>query len=246
WSSTGTAITGKWERGYPIGTNTGSQVNSDDDWDCGQNAFVTGNANTFDSDFDDVDKGTVILVSPQMDLTSYSNPFINYSRGFYNFYGPLEIDDSLKIYISNGSESALIDFVVPNQSAEMFWARMSIPIAGIIPITSTMQLFIKTSDEDPNINITEAAFDRFSVTNSDIADVNSFENEIRIYPNPFQDKIQIDEMFPGEKLTLFDQQGNLLFEQISAYSSETISLNKIAPGSYFLKIGSKVFKVIKG
>jgi choice-of-anchor B domain-containing protein len=246
WSSTGTALTGKWERGNPIGTNTGSQVNSDDDWDCGQNAFVTGNANTFDSDFDDVDKGSVILVSPQMDLTSYSNPFINYSRGFYNFYGPLEIDDSLKIYISNGSESALIDFVVPNQSAEMFWARMSIPIAGIIPITSTMQLFIKTSDEDPNINITEAAFDRFSVTNSDIADVNSFENEIRIYPNPFQDKIQIDDMFPGEKLTLFDQQGNLLFEQISAYSSETISLNKIAPGSYFLKIGSKVFKVIKG
>ena len=102
WSSTGTATTGKWERGKPIATDSGSQIGVDDDWDCGNNAYLTGNSFTINSDYDDVDKGTAILVSPQMDLTSYSNPHINFSRGFYCYFGPQNIDDSLKIYLSNG------------------------------------------------------------------------------------------------------------------------------------------------
>lgn len=245
WSSTGTATTGKWERGKPIPTDSGSQIGVDDDWDCGNNAYLTGNSFTINSDYDDVDKGTAILVSPQMDLTSYSNPHINFSRGFYCYFGPQNIDDSLKIYLSNGIESVLIDVVSPAQSSPMSWERVSIPISGLITINNTMQLFVKTSDEDPNKNITEAALDRFSVTNYSLAGINEFESKFLVYPNPFSNELKIEHLTIGDKLVLLDQNGRFLFEKIADKSFEIIPLTFIEKGSYFLKIGNNVFKVTK-
>jgi choice-of-anchor B domain-containing protein len=246
WSSTGTAVTGKWERGIPNTTDSGSQIGEDDDWDCGKNAFVTGNTLTINPDVDDVDKGTAVLVSPQMDLTSYSSPHINYSRGFYCFYGPGEIDDSLKVYLSNGTESILIDVVAPPQSNAMIWNRVSIPISGLITINSSMQLFIKISDEDPDKNITEAAFDRFSVSNVSLAEVTEQKNEYVIFPNPFQDELKVTNVEIGDILILFDPNGRILFQKIVDNSDEIISVKFIQKGPYFLKIANHVYKVIKG
>lgn len=245
WSSTGTAIKGKWERGIPNPTDSGSQIGVDDDWECGKNAYVTGNNFTFNPDFDDVDKGTAVLISPQLDLTSYSTPHINYSRGFYCNYGPNIIDDSLKVYLSNGTQSVLIDVVAPPKSNAMSWERVSIPISDLIPLNNTMQLFVKTSDEDPNKNITEAAFDGFSVTNYSLAEIEIDKNELKIYPNPFRDELKIENINVGAKLILFDQNGRILWEKISDKSFEIISLINLEKGAYFLKIGNNVFKVIK-
>ena len=192
WSLTGTATTGMWERGIPVETGINSQVGRADDWECGQNAYVTGNSYTFNPDFDDVDNGTTVLISPQMDLTAYTNAHINYSKGYYTYYGPNFLDDSLKIIISNGSENALIDFVAPPYGNPMVWERVSIPISGLIPLTNTMQLFVRTSDENPNINITEAAFDRFSVTNYSIAEVDELERKLIVYPNPNQGEVVVE------------------------------------------------------
>lgn len=243
WTSTGSATTGKWERGIPFEKNPGSCVNHDEYLDCGEFAYLTGNSSTLNSDFDDVDKGTAILISPQIDLTSYTTPYLNYSRGFYCFYGPLNVDDSLKIILSNGTESILIDYVAPPQSKVMEWVTKSIPVFGLIPINSTMQLFVKTSDEDPNINITEAAFDYFYVTN--YSTENNTITETKIFPNPFNEIIYIQNAKIEEKIQLFDQNGRIIYEGKVKEIEEKISLVSINEGTYFLKIGFEVFKVIK-
>ncbi len=245
WSSTGTATSGKWERGVPFGTSTGSCVNHDEFLDCGESAFLTGNSATLHPDIDDVDKGTAMLISPQMDLTSYSTPFLNYSRGFYCFFGPLNVDDSLKIYLSNGTESVLIDFVGSPQSNSMQWEYKSIPISGLIPLNSTMQLFVKTSDEDPNVNITEAAFDYFYVTNFNTAEVDDLQNGIKIYPNPFDEIIRIEQASLGDEIELFDQDGRILFQGKITQLNDLITVENLSRGAYFLKVKNSVFKVMK-
>ncbi len=246
WSSTGTATTGKWERGILEETGMNSQLGASDDWECGQNAYVTGNSPTFNSDFDDIDNGTTILISPQMDLTSFTDPHVNYSRGYYTYHGPYFPDDSLKIIISNGSESALIDFVAPPYGDPMIWERVSIPISGLIPITNTMQLFVHASDENPQVNITEAAFDRFSITNSSIAANEFLESKLIVYPNPFLNDLNIGNLKIGDQLELFDQNGRILFRKSATSSLEIIQLSNFEKGSYFLKIENVVYKVIKG
>jgi hypothetical protein len=128
----------------------------------------------------------------------------------------------------------------------MSWERVSIPILGLLEITATMQLFVNTSDKDPNKNITEAAFDRFSVTNFSLAELNEHEKKIMIYPNPFEDELRVTNLEVGKNLILFDQNGRILFQKIADKSDEIICLSFLQKGSYFLKIDSRVYKVIKG
>ena len=72
WTVSGSAETGSWERGIPNPTDN-TVMNGDVDGDCGNMAYVTGNAENVDPDFDDVDNGVTVLSSPVMNLSGYSN-----------------------------------------------------------------------------------------------------------------------------------------------------------------------------
>src|SRR5262249_8367348 len=66
WTESGSATTGNWIRGVPLGTTySGSPANPPVDVtnDCSDKAYVTGNSTTVVSD-DDVDGGETVLTSP--------------------------------------------------------------------------------------------------------------------------------------------------------------------------------------
>ena len=246
WIVTSTASTGVWERGIPNPTD-GTMVGFDAPYDCGDKAFVTGNDSNLNGDFDDVDEGQTILISPQMDLTSYSTPYINYARAFFCFHGVTPFDDTLKIFLSNGTTSVLIDQIGGPHGNLMNFEAVSIPIAGLLPITTTMQLTIRISDEDSNINVTEAAFDHFRVT-----EISTLSNQIipaqdnlLIYPNPTKDFITISGVKEDDLIQLFDIQGRLYVNGKSEKSSYNLNLNGIKSGAYFLKVNDQVFKIVK-
>jgi hypothetical protein len=235
-----------WERGIPNPTD-GTMVGFDAPYDCGDKAFVTGNDPNLNGDFDDVDEGQTNLISPQMDLTSYSTPYINYARAFFCFHGVTPFDDTLKIFLSNGTTSVLIDQIGGPHGNLMNFEAVSIPIAGLLPITTTMQLTIRISDEDPNINVTEAAFDHFRVT-----EISTLSNQIipaqdnlLIYPNPTKDFITISGVKEDDLIQLFDIQGRLYVNGKSEKSSYNLNLNGIKSGAYFLKVNDQVFKIVK-
>ncbi|MBL7925136.1 MAG: choice-of-anchor B family protein, partial [Bacteroidia bacterium] len=84
WTVNSTASAGLWERGNPNGTFYGAlALNPEDDLqnDCGDQAFVTGNAGGTANN-DNVDNGYTELVSPVFDLSTYNDPYISYSRWF--------------------------------------------------------------------------------------------------------------------------------------------------------------------
>lgn len=246
WGVNSTATTGIWERGIPKPTDSGAAIGVDAPFDCGKFAFVTGNNANLHPDFDDVDEGETILTSPPMDLSSFTSPYFNYSRGFYCNYGPYLIDDTLKIYASNGTVTVLIDQVGAPQVNAMTWESKSIALSGLLPITSTMQISLRISDEDPNVNITEAAFDYFHVTNNNVAEVpESNVTLLFAYPVPFEDNINLVGLSIGMELHLYDVVGQLLATYSVDKHNMAIDLSNFQNKVFVFVQGNKNLKVLK-
>jgi choice-of-anchor B domain-containing protein len=246
WGINSTASTGLWERGVPKPTDSGSAVPFDAEFDCGSLAFVTGNNPNLHPDFDDVDEGNTILTSPPMDLTSYTNPYFNYSRGFYCYYGPYLVDDTLKIYASNGTTTVLIDQVGAPQGNAMTWESKSIALSGLLAITSTMQISIHISDEDPDVNITEAAFDYFTVTNSNVAEVPKLNKAtLFAYPVPMNDKVNLVGLTINQDLHLFDATGQLLANYMVNSENMTFDLSAFQNKVFIFVQGTNTLRVLK-
>ena len=246
WGINGAATTGTWERGIPKPTSSGSAIGEDAPYDCGKLAYVTGNNPNLHPDFDDVDEGETILTSPPMDLTTYTNPYFNYSRGFYCYYGPFLVDDTLKIYVSNGTTTVLIDQVGAPQGNAMAWESKSIALTGLLPITNSMQISIHISDENPDINITEAAFDYFTVSNSNVAEVPMLnKTTLFAYPVPMNDKVNLVGLTINQDLHLFDATGQLLANFMVNSENMTFDLSKFQNKVFIFVQGTNTLRVLK-
>ncbi len=245
WSTSGTATTGMWERGFPNGTESGSAPYGDVITDCGDYSFVTGNSPQLNADVDDVDKGTANLISPVIDLSSYSNPYVNYSRWFYSFHGPSAPDDTLRVKVSNGTQTVEIDkvgggFFVPEQ-----WVEKSIRIQDFITLTSTMQFFFETSDEEPNGNVTEAAVDRFFIVEDFELGIPSLETNIQVFPNPTSDILNIKSNNVNISFQVVSLEGVIVKEGKLNSEIELVDLRDLKNGVYFLSVADEVHKIIK-
>ena len=245
WTIIGNATTGLWERGIPNPTNN-TMIGTDAPYDCGSIGFVTGNAANLNTDFDDVDEGYTTLISPQMDLTSLSNPHINFARSFFCYHGPGQFDDTLKVFISNGSTSVLLDQIGGPQGNEMSYAFQSIPINGLLTINNTMQISVTISDENPNINITEAAFDHFWVSNYITTDISENTKEkFSLYPNPSNEKITIENAEIDSYVHIRDLNGKIQKTIQVSTSKMEIDLQSLSAGIYIIQNLGQSIRFIK-
>ncbi len=165
WISSGTASTGAWERGEPIGTDfSGSTANPDVDVasDQGGLCYVTGNGGGAVGS-DDVDAGTVLLTSPVFDLSSATDPMLEYSRWWFNDGGSGAPNDSLVVELSNGSTTATLEVAVNGDPDESSWADRSFRVADFLSPTANMQLTIRTADRPATGHLVEAGLDAFRV-----------------------------------------------------------------------------------
>tara|TARA_R110002072_G_scaffold192413_2_gene349452 strand:- start:15210 stop:17546 length:2337 start_codon:yes stop_codon:yes gene_type:complete len=245
WTVSGSATTGMWERGVPLGTTSGSAPSIDDSTDCGEMAYVTGNSTNLNPDADDVDNGTANLTSPIMDLSSYVEPYVNYSRWFYNEFGAAAKDDTLRVLVSNGAVTVEIDKIGKDPATWDQWTEKSIRLEDFITITSTMQFFFRTSDLDPVVNITEAGLDHFFIANAAELGLEELESNYIIYPNPASESIRIEGIDSPTNYILLDLKGTKILEGSISSSEELIYLRTLQNGMYFLQIQNKATKVIK-
>jgi choice-of-anchor B domain-containing protein len=245
WSVSGNATTGMWERGVPNPTLNAVQA-IDADWDCGKMAFVTGNDVGLSPDHDDIDKGYTQLLSPQMDFSSYATPYINFARSFFCFYGPGTVDDTMSVYLMNGTTSVLLQQEIGPQGNLMEFEYFSFPVSGLLPMTNTMQLKIVIADYDPNVNITEGALDHFSVTNQPTANVqNLAEDAWTIYPNPTSERLFLNGTKSIGEWNIFGMNGQVLQHGTTQDSNLEVSVESLTSGMYFIRFQNEVRTWIK-
>jgi choice-of-anchor B domain-containing protein len=245
WTVAGTATTGIWERGVPNPTNSGSAPSLDAEYDCSDKAFVTGNAVSLNPDHDDIDDGDTRLTSPLMDLTSYSDPHLNFVKWFYCYFGASP-DDTLEVIVSNGLTSVSVSKTGSNMSNFAFWEPVSIRLQDYITITNSMTVKFNVSDLNPDVNITEAGIDYFFISNENTLLTNTIqENQISIYPNPFNDELYLNGVEEATKFELYSVGGQLLSNGNVSETQTKINTALLTSGMYILKIGDALYKVMK-
>jgi choice-of-anchor B domain-containing protein len=245
WTESGTAATGAWERGVPVGTtnqgtpsNPGSDVNSD----CGNQAYVTGNGGGAAGN-DDVDDGYTILTSPVFDVSNMIEPHVKYYRWFYNAGGFGTPNDSLIVSISNGTSTAVMEIVTATTPGNSTWVPKDFKISDFVTPSATMTISFYTADLPPTGHLVEAGVDQFRVTEMGVGieENNSGNSFISIYPNPSNDDIYISYKL-NNRITqkafveIISVTGQLISRQQIFNTEGNIKANRLKAGIYFGRV----------
>jgi hypothetical protein len=259
WTVFSTATTGQWTRVIPAGTIFGgaqSNPNVDASNDCGNEAFVTGNIVGSSPNTDDVDNGYTQLMSPSLDLSTYANPYINYSRWFFIQNGvPAANEDTLFIKITDGITIATVDYATAGSIGNSTWVQNSIRVADYFPPSNNIKLIAIIEDKVGSGNIVEAGFDHFYVT--DVVGINEVQNSnvFTCSPNPFANALTLSiksgNLNDYKNYTLSDVSGKMILSHsISSASFEIIGSDKLSEGLYFVTVykndgSTQTIKVVK-
>ena len=244
-----------WERGAPIATSNGGQTansGADVSTDCGTWAFVTDNGGGGPWD-NDVDQGSTILTSPIFDASTLVNPIVSYYRWFYNGGTTNGApDDSMKIYLTDGTNTVLIEALGPNGSSSL-WVPQSKAINSYLSPNATMQLIVNVGDPGPTFNIVEGGLDKFEILESVGIDNNNSLAQIKLSasPNPFSNQVMISIYSLEQKSTLqiFDMSGRLTEERmISTLGNQNLIMGESwSNGVYMARLisGKNISSAIK-
>jgi len=193
WESLGNSEKGRWVRAIPFGTEFEqalSNPNRDVDGDCNDYAYVTGNANDSTPGTDDVDDGSAVLRSPEMDLSTYQNPYIVVYRWFYNGGGtilfPTVANDTLILKLEYEGEIFPVKKIT-RESSMSAWVKEYIRVLDYLPQSGKVRFIAEAIDVPPG-HLVEAGIDRFMVIDS-VLSANNQENTqslpvVQIFPNP--------------------------------------------------------------
>ncbi|MCE9539626.1 MAG: T9SS type A sorting domain-containing protein, partial [Bacteroidetes bacterium] len=225
-----------------------------DSTDCSDKAFITGNTGVTSSD-QDVDNGATTLISPLFDLTTYTEPYLDYSRWFYNSGGSGLPNDSLSIYLSNGTTTCLLEFVLAATPGSSTWVHRSFKISDYINPTATMQLKVRTADNNPG-HIVEAGFDKFLINEgpTGISENNSKNTaSINVYPNPFAEETTIayqlkNKLVAGASIVITDVTGRTVNAISLTQAKGTVVFNSTSgAGIYFVRVinGNEIGEPLK-
>lgn len=247
WTVTGSATAGQWERGEPIGTtyNTANDANPDTDVnnDCTDKCYVTGNGGGSASQ-DDVDNGTTILTSPVMDLSTYGDAWVHYSRWFFNDGGSGNPNDTLFIRVSNGTTTVTLEKVHANSPNNSSWVNSSYRLQNYITVTNNMRMIVETADQ-PGGHLVEAAFDNFVVADSNplaVVEPEAPVDGMSVYPNPFNSTTQVNYSVAASEagsayMEVVDVTGRVVSTTALTSATGTVTIGEdLADGVYIVRV----------
>lgn len=238
WEVVESTELGNWERGEPNGTVFGdgfSNPEYDSDWDCGTKAWVTGNADSPDLGLDDLDTLITVLKSPALDLTSYQDPYLTYQRWITSItWSSNEPNDSLKVYVTNGTDSVLVNYVTFQSENQSNWESESHSLSDKLDITDDMHVYFIAGDHPEN-QLFEVGIDNFKITEGDLSaiEINEIDKFV-IYPNPLGSNSQLFINKMVNQITIFDLSGKVVQEETN---KSNFSINNLSSGIYVLRIG---------
>lgn len=216
WEINNSAQTGMWELGEPEGTiYEGNQSNPgmDVDGDLGIECYVTGNDGG-DVGNDDIDNGITQLISPVMDLTTYTQPIVKYRTWFFNDAGIGNPNDDFIISVSNGSDEVILETIT--ESASEWRPESSFDLSGIINITNNMTM-IFTAQDKPSGHLVEAGLDAFVIEEgmpTSAVNLQTRGIDFQVYPNPFEKstfvELDFDNVFNRAQVNVFNVLGRLV------------------------------------
>ncbi len=230
---------GFWQRAVPTASTLnaqGQQITPAADLpnDLGAYCFVTGNGESGQAGFADVDNGHTMLQSPAMDLLTYTNPVLQFRYWFVNESGSLPTD-SLQIVVSNGSQTVTLGSYGGVQRA---WSGLqSYRLMDFIAASGQMRVYFVAYDFD-NPNLVEAAVDMFEIVEQPISveEANAEQSGLRFSPNPVSNLLRVDNAEGSSlpNIEVYDALGRLVAQHIADGRVQAdIDLSALPTGLYW-------------
>lgn len=247
-----TYVRGKWVNGEPIGTYLDSIIaNPEEDvqTDYSDGCLMTGNGGGGAWD-NDMDNGPTLIVSPEMDLSGYTNPLLVFDYWFFtsNGLGMPGQNDGLTIEIDNGSQTGTV--WTRNDLQQNWWTTDSVQIASYLPLTSTMRIRISCNDQLQD-NIVEAAIDKLYIRDQSFVGSPSATQvaaQLTVYPNPSRGSRSVQYDLGTQRkgvIRLLDLEGRQLYSVPLHQQQGVEKLDVALPaGMYFVVLeanGQRVF-----
>ena len=247
WTTGGTADAGQWVLGEPEGTtNQGNLVNPEEDVDLDNNdqCYMTGNGGGQPGS-NDVDNGTVSLISPVMKLAAYTDAKLSF---YYWFYNALTLgnpaNDQFKVNILNGNQTINILTLNPANSQSAWQYSGEIHLKDYITLSDNVRIEFLANDLSPG-NWLEAAVDIFQVAPVTVgvqADLDASVS-ITVSPNPSASEFAINYAWEQAEnnpvLEVYNLVGQLVYtEKLSSKTGYVLCGNAWKSGVYFAKLKS--------
>jgi hypothetical protein len=239
WTVTSDATSGFWVRGAPVGTvYLGQQSNpgSDVEGDCGDKAWVTGNAGGSAGD-DDVDGGWTLLSSPLFDLSDMIDPHVTCYRWFFNGGGAANPNDWYKLILVNGVDSVVVETITaaPGTNA---WILSDFRVLDHMQPTANMRFHAMTIDLEPG-HLVEAGLDLFQVIEMGTIGMreHATNNGILIHPNPSAGRFTIAVLDGSDAMVeVIDAIGRNVSPPARMRQGMLVMDHVLPAGTYFLRV----------
>ncbi len=237
-STPGVHASQAWDRGVPyysIYDEVFANPNGDLPNDFGQECFMTGLAGWLGSNLAD----TSVLQSPVMDLSTFADPYINYTTWFYDA-GVWPADDSLVVYLENGEMETVVDVIDGSKSG---WReRSEIRVADYMTPSDSMTIRFFAADNG-NVHIVEAGVDAFSVSEGNTVPTQEDEiPQVIISPNPFTNQIIVKaKEVRLIQTSIFNAHGQVVYLGDQDTDQDfSIDLGYLPSGIYFIQVRDEI------
>ncbi|MDI9320400.1 MAG: T9SS type A sorting domain-containing protein [Phycisphaerales bacterium] len=245
------ATVGKWIQAIPIvAYNSGLMSQTDKDHTSGTGkCLVTGNAPlaTSSAYTASVKNGSTTVLTPMYDLSTYTNPIIEFYRWYGNGRGYYPKTVNWRVLLSNGSPVIYRDVDYTTQSDYQWRRRMFKPLE-VFSSASQMQLKFIATEAHPttpagSFALVEAAVDDIVIyegieTSSGIA--KAPKALAKIYPNPAVQTLNIElpATYQELSITLYNMSGKLIstVPVTNGATKYAIETKNMAAGQYMLMI----------
>ena len=245
-NSVGANVEGEWVRAVPIASFVGDNLSNPDTdvaGDTGGFCFFTGNGFGLNPEDNALRTGNTTLYSPPINLSNYTNPYISFYRWFSAFNSQNNAD-SLSFYLSNGTETVLLQTITPDDLFQRQWQLETFRVNDFIALTSSMQ-FMVTAMAGTDGVILETGIDLFQITEDYAPQVGIQPTEpanttVILSPNPASINAILTSTEPIQSLSVYDLQGRLIKTMQAGKGSVTTQLtlktDDLVPGLYIVQV----------
>lgn len=257
WTSTSAADAGDWVRGEPQGTtNQGNLVNPEVDANGDNNGlcYMTGNGGG-QAGSNDVDNGTVSLISPVMELAGYQDAVLSFYYWFYNAVTQGNpANDQFEVNILNGNQTINILTQTISESAWRYSGEFH--LADYTTLSDNIRIEFVANDI-PEGNWLECALDIFKVEPGAVGVKPDLDGSalMSVSPNPTASEFSLqyawENATQNPTLEVTNLLGQVVFsEKLNAKSGVLNFGNNWNSGVYLAKLRStdrfsQVIKLVK-
>jgi len=240
-------LTGDWIVTIPIPSYVGNGMVQTDYQVTPGGLFcaVTGNAMSPNSPAgdNDVDGGYTTLLSPDYDMTSYSNPAFTFHRWYSNDQGATPGTDFWQVSISNDGGSTWVP-VENTNVADHSWRRFAFRVLDYVSLSSTVTLRFIAEDANAG-SLIEAALDDLKVWDEISVGTNEIDAiaTVSVFPNPANSGLNINVGIVRDEnveISLFNNLGQMVyyrsFDMEAGNNLMNIDIAGLAEGLYQAKI----------